>query len=113
MPKSRRQFLKSAGATLVVAGAMPRALDAAGFDPFEKTIRELQRALAAGLITSVQLVQFYIDRITAYDQIGPRVKAVLSVNPSALGYSRALAAGRKRGPTRGPLHGIPHLLQDN
>ena len=113
MPNSRRQFLKSAGATLVVAGAMPRALDAAGFDPFEKSIRELQRAMAAGQITSEQLVQFYLDRIAAYDQTGPRVNAVLYINPKAAADARSLDDERKRGRPRGPLHGIPILLKDN
>jgi Asp-tRNA(Asn)/Glu-tRNA(Gln) amidotransferase A subunit family amidase len=113
MSNSRRQFLKSAGAALVVAGAMPRVLDGATFDPFEKTIRELQRALTAGQITSAQLVQFYLDRIAAYDQIGPLVNAVIALHPNATADARALDDERRRGRTRGPLHGIPILLKDN
>src|SRR6185295_3128052 len=83
MSHSRRQFLAAAAATFAAAGAIPQVLDAAGFDPFEKTIRELQRAMAAGQITSARLVQFYLGRIDAYDQAGPRVNAVLQVNPNA------------------------------
>jgi Asp-tRNA(Asn)/Glu-tRNA(Gln) amidotransferase A subunit family amidase len=115
MTNSRRQFLKSAGATLVVAGAMPPTLAAAGFDPFEKSIRELQRAMTAGQITSEQLVQFYLDRIAAYDeaQAGPRLNALLHVNPRAAADARSLDDERKRGRPRGPLHGIPILLKDN
>jgi len=113
MTKSRRQFLKSAGATLVVAGATRRALGAATFDPFEKTIADLRRALATGQITSAQLVQFYVERIAAYDQAGPRVNAVLAINPNAAADARALDDERKRGRTRGPLHGVPVLLKDN
>jgi len=45
MNQSRRAFLKSTGAALVGGTAMQRVLDAAGFDPLEKTIRELQRAM--------------------------------------------------------------------
>jgi Asp-tRNA(Asn)/Glu-tRNA(Gln) amidotransferase A subunit family amidase len=110
MHGSRRQFLKSAAATLVVAGAMPRALDGAAFDPFEKTIRELQDAMKRRQTTSVELVQFYLERIARYD---PQVNAVLFVNPRALDDARALDAERVRGRTRGPLHGIPILLKDN
>jgi len=113
MVNSRREFLKGAGAALVVAGAIRRPLDGATFDPFEKTIRELQRAMTAGQITSTQLVQFYLDRIVTYDQTGPRVNAVLAVNPNAAADARALDDERKRGRTRGPLHGIPILLKDN
>src|SRR5437773_2541042 len=66
MINSRRQFLKSAAVALGAAGAVPARLTAA-FDPLEKNIRELQRAMAAGQLTSAQLVQFYLDRIAAYD----------------------------------------------
>ena len=113
MPNSRRRFLKSAGATIVVAGAMRRGLDAAGFDPLEKNIRELQRAMAAGKITSAQLVQFYVDRIDAYDQVGPRLNAVIAINPNAAAQARALDDERKKKGPRGPMHGIPVLLKDN
>jgi amidase len=108
MKSSRRQFLKSAAAGLA-AVAVPARL-AAAFDPLEKTIRELQDAMRRKQITSVELVQFYLDRIVRYD---PQVNAVLFVNPRALDEARALDAERGRGRTRGPLHGIPILLKDN
>ena len=85
MKESRRAFLKSAGTILVAGGAMPRVLDAAGFDPLEKNIRELQRAMAAGQLTSARLVSFYLDRIAVYHQLGPRVNAVIAINPHAGG----------------------------
>src|SRR5438093_9695858 len=103
MSSSRRLFLKSAAAALATVGAAPTPLTAA-FDPLEKNIRELQRAMAAGQITSVRLVQFYIDRIVQYDGL---VNAVLYVNPNAAADARALDDERRRGRTRGPLHGIP------
>ena len=89
-------------------------LDAAGFDPLEKNIRELQRAMAAGQLTSAQLVSFYLDRIAAYDQSGPRVNAVIAHQPARRGRTRArwTRSAKRRGP-RGPLHGIPILLKDN
>jgi Asp-tRNA(Asn)/Glu-tRNA(Gln) amidotransferase A subunit family amidase len=108
MKSSRRQFLKSAAAGLAV-GAMPARL-AAVFDPLEKTIRELQDAMRRKQITSVELVQFYLDRIVRYD---PQVNAVLFVNLRARDDARALDAERGRGRTRGPLHGVPVLLKDN
>jgi Asp-tRNA(Asn)/Glu-tRNA(Gln) amidotransferase A subunit family amidase len=113
MNASRRAFLKSTGATLVVGTGMPRAMDAAGFDPLEKNIRELQRAMARGQLTSARLVTFYLDRIAAYDQSGPRVNAVIAVNPHAAASARELDEERRRKGPRGPLHGVPILLKDN
>ena len=92
---------------------MRRGMDAAGFEPLEKSIRELQRAMAKGQVTSVQLVQFYIDRINAYDQVGPRLNAVIAINPHAAADARGLDDERRRKGPRGPMHGIPVLLKDN
>jgi Asp-tRNA(Asn)/Glu-tRNA(Gln) amidotransferase A subunit family amidase len=66
-----------------------------------------------GDITSEQLTQSYLHRIAAFDQAGPRLNAVLYLNPDALEAARALDAERARGKVRGPLHGIPVLLKDN
>jgi amidase len=83
------------------------------FGVAEKSIRELQAAMAAGSVTSEKLVELYLARIAAYDQVGPRLNAVVYINPNAAASARALDEERKsRGP-RGPLHGIPVLLKDN
>ena len=113
MNQSRRAFLKSTGTTLVAASVLQRVLDAADFDPLEKSIPELQRAMAAGRLTSAQLVSFYLDRIAAFDQLGPRVNAVIAINPHARTYARQLDDERRKKGPRGPLHGIPILLKDN
>ena len=83
------------------------------FDPTEKTIVELQRALESRQVTSRQLVDAYLARIAEYDQQGPALNAVKAINPEARGQAEALDAERaSRGP-RGPLHGIPVLVKDN
>ena len=110
MRHSRREFIGAA--ILGVAAAAPTRLLAA-FDPLEQNIRELQRAMTTGRVTSAQLVTFYLDRIATYDQAGPRVNAVIAVNPHAAAYAAALDDERKRKGPRGPLHGIPILLKDN
>ena len=69
--------------------------------------------MTAGQVTSARLVELYLARIAAYDQAGPRLNAVIAINPNAAADARALDDERKaRGP-RGPLHGIPVLLKDN
>jgi len=111
----RRTFLQTAGAVLV-ASAVPAAqarARAAAYDAFEKSLRELQADLASGATTSVALVRFYLRRIAAFDQAGPRLNAVIALNPRAEAVAAALDAERRRGRLRGPLHGIPVLLKDN
>jgi amidase len=74
---------------------------------------EQQAAMRAGKLTSEQLVRQYLARIAALDKTGPRLNAVLALNPHALADARKLDAERKAGHVRGPLHGIPVLLKDN
>src|SRR5687767_5831796 len=47
------------------------------------TIADLQTALAAGTITSVQLVDAYNARIAAYDEAGPTTNSVQVVSAEA------------------------------
>ncbi len=79
----------------------------------EVTIDQLRRQLTSGQTTSRALTQAFLDRIEALDRNGPRVNAVIEVNPEALAIADALDAERRAGKVRGPLHGIPILLKDN
>ncbi|MDJ0508721.1 MAG: amidase family protein [Crocosphaera sp.] len=79
----------------------------------ETTITEVNQALDKGAITSEQLVKLYLKRIEAYEDRGPKINAIISVNPEAV--SRAIALDKERqtkGP-RSPLHGIPIIVKDN
>ena len=79
----------------------------------EATIADVHRAFKSGELTAKKLVEMYLKRIEAYDQKGPRLNAVICVNPKALEEAAALDEKfRKSGPA-GPLHGIPVLLKDN
>ncbi|MGE5672601.1 MAG: amidase [Mycobacterium leprae] len=79
----------------------------------EITIAEMSRAMAAGELTSEQLVKRYLERIAAYDKQGIKLNAVLEVNPDALFIARAMDQERKLSGPRGPMHGIPVLIKDN
>ena len=83
------------------------------FDVMEKSIDELQHAMADGKVTSRQLVDIYLARIEAYDKGGPALNAVMFVNPGAREAADALDAERAAKGPRGPLHGIPILVKDN
>jgi amidase len=69
--------------------------------------------MAAGTLTARTLVEQYQARIQALDQSGPRLRAVMEVNPDALAIAEELDEERKAKGPRGPLHGIPILLKDN
>jgi amidase len=70
-------------------------------------------AVAAGALTYERLVGLYLAQIEAYDKNGPRLNAVLSVNPHALDTARALDQERRTKGLRSPLHGIPIAVKDN
>src|SRR5436190_554856 len=79
----------------------------------EFTVAQLQAEMAGGRLTSVQLTQFYLDRIAALDQAGPNVNSVIELNPDALKLARSADNRRAQGKVIGPLDGIPVLLKDN
>jgi len=74
---------------------------------------EQQAQMQAGKLTSKALVQAYLARIAAVDKAGPRINAVIELNPDAVRIAEDLDRERKAGKVRGPLHGIPVLLKDN
>jgi amidase len=79
----------------------------------EKTVAELQQMMAAGRLTSVELTNYYIQRILRLDQNGPGVNSVIELNPDALTLAKNADEMRRRGRVLGPLHGLPVLLKDN
>jgi len=79
----------------------------------EVTISDVQKAFKAGHLSAKQLAEFYLKRIEAYDQQGPKINAVIHINPRALKEAAALDAKFKKSGPVGPLHGIPVLLKDN
>jgi Asp-tRNA(Asn)/Glu-tRNA(Gln) amidotransferase A subunit family amidase len=94
-------------------GPLPAPAAAASFDVFEKSIVDLLAAQRIGTVTSRDLVEKYLARIRAYDQNGPRLNAMIVLNPRALEEAEGLDAERRAGRVRGPMHGIPIVVKDN
>ena len=92
---------------------LPNAPSIAAYDPTERSIDDLQRAMQTGVVTSRQLVDSYLARIDAYDQQGPALNAIVAINPRAREIADGLDAERRSKGARGPLHGIPVLVKDN
>ena len=103
------------GLGLVMTGCADtaRAPSGASFSLEEATIADINAAFDAGALSCVTLVQLYLDRIAAYDDDGPRLNSIITVNPRAVDTARQLDAERVSTGPRGPLHCIPVLLKDN
>src|SRR3954451_3779060 len=80
-----------------------------GIDLQTVTIPQLEAAMNARKLTSVQLVEAYLARIKAYD----KYDAIRALNPHAVELAAVRDAERRAGRSRGPLQGIPVLLKDN
>src|SRR5258708_37791550 len=88
------------------------AARATTFDLSTATVADINAAFDAGALTSEKLVQLYLARIEAYDQKGPKLNTIITLNPKALETAKALDAERKAKGPRSPLHGIPILAKD-
>jgi len=119
----RRDFLKTslAGSAAALVTSCTTNSDTAldplshlrSFEWSEATISQLRSAMLAGRVTAAAITSHYLRRIRDLDQRGPKLNAVIEVNPDALALAEALDQERKtRGP-RGPMHGIPVLIKDN
>ncbi|KAI4092486.1 MAG: hypothetical protein L6R37_007563 [Teloschistes peruensis] len=76
----------------------------------EATIDQLQHYMEKRRLTSVQIVECYLQRLF---QVEESINPVLQMNPDALSIAKTLDDERKSGHLRGPLHGIPFLVKDN
>ncbi len=107
LPKLLRLALLSASLSLGSG-----ALRAAEFDLATADLRQINAALDAGALSSEKLIDLYLARIAAYDKAGPKINAVLYLNPDAKSEAKALDEERKTKGRRSPLHGIPVVIKD-
>ncbi len=103
----------SAPSRPIAASLPPPDPQPAPFPLAERSIAELRSMLERGDQTAAALVRHYLARIAALDGDGPRLGAVIELNPDAARIAEALDRERARGTLRGPLHGIPLLVKDN
>jgi amidase len=71
---------------------------------------DLGAALAQKKVTSVQLVDAYLDRIA---DCNAEIRAVISTNREARRAAKERDTERAAGKVRGPMHGIPVIIKDN
>lgn len=82
-------------------------------NPVDASLQQLQEAMQSGTASSASLVAAYLDRIEEFDRNGPRLNAVIELNPDARELAAQCDDQRRAGQARGPLHGVPVLLKDN
>jgi Asp-tRNA(Asn)/Glu-tRNA(Gln) amidotransferase A subunit family amidase len=82
------------------------------FNVIEATIDDIHSAYRSGRLTCRQLVQMYLERIDAFDQKGPGINAIITLNTDALKEADRLDAAYKASGPLGPLHGIPVIIKD-
>lgn len=121
---NRRNFIKSSSAAgLITTISLPAvALTAEDeatssfkddFELNEITINELQEMMRKGKVSSQSLTKMYLKRIEKIDKNGPKLNAVIELNPDALEIAAKMDEERKAGKIRGLMHGIPVLIKDN
>src|SRR5258708_3030228 len=114
---TRRKFIGTtalSSAALLGGGLtslLSRSASAANdFDFLERSIPELQAAMASGQLTSKDLVKGYLRRIGSLNSF---LHSAIETNPNAVSIAQHFDNERRHGHVRGPLHGIPVLVKDN
>lgn len=84
------------------------------FSVFEKTVGELQDAMAQGVVTSADITREYLARIATYDKHGPAFRSILSLNANAVADARERDLDRAMfARSISPFHGVPIVFKDN
>jgi len=87
----------------------PTNTKVAGIDVDATTIPQLEALMSSNRINSVNLMNFYLQRIRL---LGPVLNAVITVSPTAHADAVAADKARRSGDHR-PLLGIPIIVKDN
>jgi amidase len=101
--------------TILMTLFLPVAAAVGQTEPFEvveTTVAKVHAAYRSGSLSSRQLVQRYLDRIQEYDQQGPNINSVITLNADALVEASRLDDTFQQSGFVGPLHGIPVMLKD-
>src|SRR5690606_29160246 len=90
------------------------------FELVEASVLDMQAAMNAGVVTSVELTRQYLARIAAYDKAtvdaaatGRPLNSIISTNPEALALAAEADEERTKKGMTSVLLGIPVLLKDN
>jgi len=112
----RRTFMQLSAGTIGLAGLEQQVRAKPGGSRqhlFELGVEQALESMRKGELSSVELCQYYLDRIKALDESGPELCSVLELNPDALAQAADADRMIKNGAELGPLHGLPVLIKAN
>jgi amidase len=95
---------------MAISESPGKTIGRSGISLEDVTVAGLSQAMAAGTLTSGELVSFYLERIERHN---PALGAVISVSRDAAEQAAAVDQARAAGAELGPLAGIPVLIKDN
>ncbi len=117
---SRRDVLKVLGAGIIapaIMGCTSRApvtltyRDELPPELYNASVRALAAAIRSGDVSSVEVVQAFLDRI---ETVNAKINAVVALaGDEALDAARDADARLSRGEVTGPLHGVPMTIKDS
>src|SRR3954466_12771280 len=105
MIKRTTKFACAAFTAALLGTAAPASAKQIPFD--QASIAQLEAAMAAGTLSAKKMMEMCLALLKAYDRDGPKLHAIITLNPKAMEQAKALDAERKAGKVRGALHGIP------
>jgi amidase len=111
-----RGVLLTAAALILSACDVDPPMDpsAAPFELAEATIAQTHRAFASGELSCAELIAGYLERINTYDDQGPELNAIITLNSRAMEVATDLDMLYAANPeTVRPLHCIPVIVKDN
>ena len=77
------------------------------------TIAKAHQLMQEKKLTAVELVEYYLNRIDKFDKKGPKLNAIILINPNAVQEAKKMDEKLATSGFAGPLHGIPVILKDN
>ena len=109
---AKRVVFYTALPVVALFGAADSVL-AASFNLNEATVDSIQSGLRSGAVTCTDITQLYLNRISAYDDKGPTLNAIIATNSNALSIAAELDATYAASGPVGSLHCVPVVLKDN
>jgi amidase len=117
---SRRNVLKALGAGIIASGVVGRTSrthatlaydDELTPELYHSSVRALASAIRSKDVSSVEVVQAFLDRIQT---VNAKINAVVALaGDEALDAAREADARLSRGEVTGPLHGVPMTIKDS
>ena len=108
---TRRDFVKTVGATVISVGLAGRANAETQAPPLTHlSAKKLAQLIANREVSAEEVAEAYLARIA---EVNPKLNAIVQLDPQRiLAEARQADSELKRGVNRGPLHGVPFTMKD-